>query len=101
MQILIDRIGHDRYDLLTSFHNMNRKERTYNVLRLQVFLEEEHEEEEERTSSDEEDNVILQTALIRRLNTRYLKSRLYRVVKSKHWWRNVLPFYDSVRFKNF
>src|SRR5438045_3360472 len=78
---------------------MNRKERTYNVLRLQVFLEEEHEEEEEGTSSDEEDNVILQIALIRRLNTRYLKSRLYHVVKSKHWWRNVLPFYDSVRFK--
>jgi len=99
LRILIDRIGHNRYDLLTSFHNMNRKERTYNVLRLQVFLEEEHEEEEEGTSSDEEDNVILQIALIRRLNTRYLKSRLYRVVKSKHWWQNVLPFYDSVRFK--
>ena len=64
---------------------MNRKERTYNVLRLQVFLEEEHKEEEEKSLSDEEDNVILQTALIRRLNTRYLKSRLYRVVKSKHW----------------
>ncbi len=78
---------------------MNIKERTYNALWLQIFLEDEHEEEEEGTSSEEEDNNILQAALIRRLNTRYLRPRLYNVVKSKDWWQNVLPFYDSVRFK--
>ena len=77
---------------------MNIKERTYNVLWLQMFLEEE-QEEEEGTSSEEEDNNILQAALIRRLNARYLRPRLYNVVKSKDWWQNVLPFYDSVRFK--
>jgi hypothetical protein len=80
-------------------YNMNCKEKLYNLLWLQVFLRDEQEEEDEETSSDEEENIILQTALIRRLNTRYLKSRLYHVVKSKHWWQNVLPFYDTVRFK--
>ncbi|RIA80963.1 hypothetical protein C1645_837796, partial [Glomus cerebriforme] len=73
---------------------MNIEERTYNVLWLQMFLEEEYEEEE-GTSSEEEDNNILQAALIRRLNACYLRPRLYNVVKSKDWWQNVLPFYDS------
>ena len=44
---------------------MNIKERTYNVLWLQVFLNELEEEVEEETSSEEEDNNILQAALIR------------------------------------
>ncbi|CAB5115130.1 unnamed protein product [Rhizophagus irregularis] len=78
---------------------MNRKERLYKLLWLQIFLGDEHEEEEEENSSDEEDNIILQTVLIKRINTRYLEPRLYRVVKSKHWWQNVLPFYDITRFK--
>ncbi|GBB93005.1 hypothetical protein RclHR1_00210001 [Rhizophagus clarus] len=78
---------------------MNRKEKLYKLLWLQIFLGDEHEEEDEEISSEEEDNSILQTVLIRRLNTRYLEPRLYHVVKSKHWWQNVLPFYDSVRFK--
>jgi len=65
-----------------------------------MFLEDE-QKEEEGTSSEEEDNNTLQAALIRRLNARYLRPRLYNVVKSKDWWQNVLPFYDSVRFKKF
>ena len=67
-------------------YDMNRKERIYNVLWLQMFLEDEYEEENEGTSSDKEDNTILQAVLIKRLNTRYLKPRLYRVAKSRHWW---------------
>ncbi|EXX64371.1 hypothetical protein RirG_143350 [Rhizophagus irregularis DAOM 197198w] len=78
---------------------MNCKERLYKLLWLQIFLGDEHEEEEEENSSDEEDNIILQTVLIKRINTRYSEPRLYRVVKSKHWWQNVLPFYDITRFK--
>ncbi len=64
-----------------------------------MFLEDEYEEENEGTSSDEENNNILQAVLIKWLNTRYLKPRLYHVAKSRHWWQNILPFYDSVRFK--
>ena len=37
---------------------MNIKERTYNVLWLQMFLQDEQEEEEEGTSSEEEDNIL-------------------------------------------
>ena len=91
--------------LQTSLHfifyiyNMNHKERIYNVLWLQMFLKDEYEEENEGTLSDEEDNNILQAVLIKRLNTWYLKSRLYHIAKSRHWWQNILPFYDSVRFK--
>ena len=77
---------------------MNRKKRIYNVLWLQMLLGDEHEDEEVN-SSEEEDNIIVQAALIKRLNTRYLKPRIYRVIKSKHWWKNVLPFYDPIRFK--
>ena len=47
---------------------MNRKKRIYNVLWLQMLLGDEHEKEEVN-SSEEEDNVIVQAALIRRLNT--------------------------------
>jgi hypothetical protein len=98
---LIDRIDRNRYDwrqrlLFFYRYNMNHKERLYKLLWLQIFLGDEHEEEEEETSSDEEDNIILQGVLIRRINTRYLEPRLYRVVKSKHWWQNVLPFYDTI-----
>src|SRR5215216_352424 len=73
---------------------MNRKI-YYNALWLQVLLG----EEEEENSSDEEENMILRTALIQRLNTRYLKPRIYNVAKSKHWWLEVLPSYDPNRFK--
>src|SRR5579883_3319898 len=85
------RVVHFFYITFLLHYNMNIKERTYNVLWLQMFLEEE-QEEEEGTSSEEEDNNILQAALIRRLNARYLRPRLYNVVKSKDWWQNVLPF---------
>jgi hypothetical protein len=44
---------------------MNHKERIYNMLWLQIFLDEEHEEEDEESSNDKEDKNILQTALIR------------------------------------
>lgn len=64
---------------------MNRKKWIYNVLWLQMLLGDEHEKEEVN-SSEEEDNVIVQAALIRRLNTWYLKPRIYHVIKSKHWW---------------
>jgi len=37
---------------------MNIKERTYNVMWLQMFLQDEQEEEEEGTSSEEEDNIL-------------------------------------------
>jgi len=73
---------------------MNRKI-YYNALWLQVLLG----EEEEENSSDEEENMVLRTALIQRLNTRYLKPRIYNVAKSKHWWLEVLPSYDPNRFK--
>ena len=52
----------------TSFflrYNMNRKERIYNVLWLQMILEDEYEGENEGTLSDEEDNTILQAVLIK------------------------------------
>jgi len=79
---------------------MNQKQKTRNVLWLQLLLEDKPEEEEDKeSSSEEEDNVILQAALIRRLNTRYLRPRIYHVAKSKYWWQNVLPFYDPTRFK--
>ena len=61
---------------------MNQKQKTRNVLWLQLLLEDKPEEEEDKeSSSEEEDNVILQAALIRRLNTRYLRSRIYHVAK--------------------
>ena len=50
-----------------------------------MLLGDEYEEDEEVNSSKEEDNIIVQAVLIKRLNTRYLKSRIYRVIKSKHW----------------
>ena len=78
---------------------MNRKRQIHRTLLLQTLLENESEEEEEGTSSEEEESIILKATLIQRLNTRYLKSRLHRVAKSKYWWRHVLPFYDPVRFK--
>ena len=78
---------------------MNRKRQIHRTLLLQTLLENESKEKEEGTSSEEEESIILKATLIQRLNTRYLKSRLYRVAKSKHWWRNVLPFYDPIRFK--
>ena len=53
---------------------------------LQTLLEDESEEEEEEASSEKEDNIILKATLIQRLNTRYLKSQLHRVAKSKYWW---------------
>ena len=77
---------------------MNKRQIYYNVLWLQILLGEE-EEEEEGNSSEEEDNTILQVVLIRRLNTRYIKPRIYCVAKSKHWWQEVLPLYDPNRFK--
>ncbi|CAG8720441.1 15676_t:CDS:2, partial [Funneliformis caledonium] len=62
-------------------------------------LEEEELEEEEETSSEKEESIILKATLVQQLTTRYLKSRIYYVAKSKHWWRNVLSSYDPVRFK--
>lgn len=29
----------------------------------------------------------------------YLKSYIYNIVKSQHWYYNILPFYDNIRFK--
>ncbi|CAG8746205.1 6806_t:CDS:1, partial [Funneliformis caledonium] len=40
-------------------------------------------EDDEASSSEEEDNIILQTVLIQRLNTRYFKPWIYHVTKSK------------------
>ncbi len=77
---------------------MNKRQIYYNVLCLQILLDEEYEEYEE-SSSEEEDSTILRTALIQQLNTRYLKPRIYHVAKSKHWWQEVLPLYDPNRFK--
>ena len=62
-----------------------RQQIYYNVLWLQILLGE--EEEEEGNSSEEEDNTVLQMVLIRRLNTNYIKPRIYCVAKSKHWWK--------------
>jgi len=64
---------------------MNKQQIYYNVLCLQILLDKEYEKYKE-SSSKEEDNTILQTALIQQLNTRYLKSHIYYVAKSKHWW---------------
>jgi hypothetical protein len=75
---------------------MSRKERTYNALWLQLLGA---EFEDEASSSEEEDNIILQTVLIQRSNTRYLNPRIYHVAKSKDWWQNILPLYDPIRFK--
>src|ERR1043166_6774316 len=58
-----------------------RQQLYYNVLWLQILLGEEEEEEEEN-SSEEEDNTVLQMVLIRRLNTRYIKPRIYCVASS-------------------
>ncbi|CAG8712532.1 16411_t:CDS:1, partial [Funneliformis caledonium] len=76
---------------------MNRKKRSRNALVLQLLGAE--FEDNEASSSKEEDNIILQTVLIQRLNTRYLKFRIYHVAKSKDWWQNTLPLYDPIRFK--
>jgi hypothetical protein len=81
---------------------MNRKDKICRALWLQTLLEDEAEEEEEEnggSSSEEDENIIIKATLLQRLNTRYLKPRIYRVVKSKCWWQNVLPFYDPGRFK--
>ena len=61
--------------------NVNRKQQIRKALWLQTLLENEVEEEEEETSSEEDESIILKSALIRRLNIRYLKTRLQRVVK--------------------
>ena len=66
------------------FITINQKQKIRNVLWLQLLLEDKPEEEEDKeSSSEEEDNVILQAALIRRLNTRYLRPRIYHVAKSE------------------
>jgi hypothetical protein len=77
---------------------MNKRQIYYNVLCLQILLDEGYEKYEE-SSSEEEDNTILRLALIQQLNTRYLKPHIYHVAKSKHWWQEVLPLYDPNRFK--
>ena len=77
---------------------MNRKKRTCNVLWLQLLGAE--FEDDKASSSEEEDNIILQTVLIQRLNTQYLKSQIYHVAKSKDWWQNTLSLYDLTRFNN-
>ncbi len=62
---------------------MNKRQIYYNVLCLQILLDEEYEKYE-KSSSEEEDNTILRTALIQQLNTWYLKPCIYHVAKSKH-----------------
>lgn len=61
-----------------------------------MLLGDEYKEEEEADSSEEEDNIIVQAVLIKRLNTRYLKSQIYHIIKSKYWWQNVLSFYNPI-----
>ncbi|CAG8437798.1 4266_t:CDS:1, partial [Funneliformis mosseae] len=47
-------------------------------------LEEEELEEEEGTSNEKEESIILKATLVQQLTTRYLKSRIYYIVKLKH-----------------
>ena len=65
---------------------MNRKDKICRALWLQTLLEDEAEEEEEEnegSSSEKDENIIIKTTLLQRLNIRYLKPRIYYVVKSK------------------
>ena len=32
-------------------------------------------------------------------SSRYLVSRNYSLAKSQHWWQEILPLYDDIRFK--
>ena len=88
---MINQIDLVKYDWIC-LCNMNKQQIYYNVLCLQILLDEEYEEYEE-SSSEKEDNTILQMALIQQLNTWYLKPRIYHVAKSKHWWQKVLPMF--------
>ena len=82
---MIDWIDFIKYDWTLSYNMSYKRQLHYNILWLQILLGE-GEEEKEESLSEEEDNIILRTALVQWLNTRYLKPRIYHVAKSKHWW---------------
>jgi hypothetical protein len=59
-------------------------------------------EEEDFTVSDEEQEEISEIFMFGLLalnEVRYLEPRMYNIAKSQHWYHNILPSYDDVRFK--
>ena len=55
---------------------------------------------EDTDSEDEDDdNELFILSLLALNEERYLESRIYKVAKTQHWYNEILPTYDDVRFK--
>src|SRR2546429_1396855 len=54
---------------------------------------------EDTGSEEEEDNELFVLSLLVLNEERYLEPRIYNVAKSQHWYNDILPTYDDVRFK--
>ena len=54
---------------------------------------------EDTDSEEEEDNELFVLSLLALNEERYLEPRIYNVAKSQHWYNDILPTYDDVRFK--
>src|ERR1044072_8993255 len=55
--------------------------------------------EEDTDSEDEDDNELFIFSLLILNEECYLEPRIYNIAKSQHWYNEILPTYDDVRFK--
>src|SRR3954466_12207320 len=64
-----------------------------------VFKDSDDESEKEFEVEEAEENELIFLGLSFLLDSRYLESRIYDVVKSQEWWNLIVPKYDDLRFK--
>ena len=59
------------------------------------------DEEDFTVSNEEQEEIseIFTLGLLILKEVRYLKPRIYNIAKSQHWYHNILPSYDDIRFK--
>jgi hypothetical protein len=64
----------------------------------QIFEDSDNESNDSEAEEAEDDEFIF-LGLSSLLDSRYLQTRIYNVVKSQEWWHSIVPKYNDVRFK--
>ena len=54
---------------------------------------------ENEENSSEEENAIVMLGLTSLFGMRYIEKRFHNVIKSRDWYKKILPNYDDSRFK--
>ena len=48
---------------------------------------------------DDDNYELIKIVLLALSSNRYLVSQKHNIVKSKHWWYEILPLYDDIQYK--